>query len=124
MLGGAGPSKWPRIKFSFCLCGCVMVARIMFRLFCNVFLRRGNHTETLRVEYDPKVTNYSNILKVFWDGHDSTQRRTPQYKSAIFYHNDEQKRLAEESAKAEQNRLKKAIATDILPADAFYDAEE
>lgn len=76
------------------------------------------------MEYDPKVTNYSNILKVFWDGHDSTQKRSAQYKSAIFYHNEEQKRLAEESAKVEQNRLKKAIATDILPADIFYDAEE
>lgn len=76
------------------------------------------------MEYDPKVTNYSNLLKVFWDGHDSTQRRVPQYKSAIFYHNEEQKRLAEESAKAEQNRLKKVIATDILPADTLYDAEE
>ena len=85
---------------------------------------RGDHTETLQVEYDPKVTNYSNLLKVFWEGHDYTQKRSPQYKSAIFYHSEEQKKLAEESAKAEQNKEKKSIATDIVPAGAFYDAEE
>ena len=87
-------------------------------------LSRGDHTETLQVEYDPKVTNFSNILKVFWEGHNYTQKRSAQYKSAIFYHNDEQKRLAEESAKAEYSRSKKTIATDILPANTFYDAEE
>ena len=89
-----------------------------------MFVSRGGHTETLQVEYDPKVTNYSNLLKVFWEGHDYVQKRSPQYKSAIFYHNEEQKRLAEESAKAEQDKMKKAIATDIVPADTFYDAEE
>ena len=76
------------------------------------------------MEYDPKVTNYSNLLKVFWEGHDYVQKRSAQYKSAIFYHNEEQKRLAEESAKDEQKKVKKAIATDIIPADTFYDAEE
>ncbi|XP_028392445.1 peptide methionine sulfoxide reductase-like, partial [Dendronephthya gigantea] len=84
----------------------------------------GDHTETLQVEFDPKVTNYSNLLRVFWDGHDYTQKRSPQYKSAIFYHSEEQKRLAEESSKEEYNKKKKTVATDILPADIFYDAED
>lgn len=70
------------------------------------------------------MTNYSNLLRVFWDGHDYTQKRSPQYKSAIFYHSEEQKQLAEESAKEEYNNKKKTVATDILPADIFYDAEE
>lgn len=88
------------------------------------YIYSGDHTETLQVEYDPKVTDYDTLLEIFWDNHDPTARRTPQYKSAIFYHNEEQKRLAEETAKSKQQNLKKKIVTDIQPAKTFYDAEE
>lgn len=70
------------------------------------------------------MTNYSNLLEIFWDNHDPTARRSAQYKSAIFYHNDEQKKLAEESAKKELSKLKKKIVTVIERAETFYDAEE
>ena len=61
---------------------------------------------------------------MFWEGHDFATKRTSQYKSAIFYHNEEQKRLAEESAKEVQMKSGRRVATEILPAEDFYDAEE
>lgn len=61
---------------------------------------------------------------MFWKNHDSTTSHKPQYMSAIFYHDDEQKQLAEQTCDEHQKTLRRPIVTKILPAKRFYDAEE
>lgn len=85
---------------------------------------RGDHTETIEIHYDPKQTTYKNLLKLFWENHDSTACHSRQYMSAIFYHNSEQERLAKETKEEQQKKLTKKIVTRTLPAETFYDAEE
>ena len=89
-----------------------------------LFFVRGDHTETIQIEYDPKQTNYKNLLSIFWNNHDPTARNKPQYISAIFYHDDEQKELAEITMKEKQETTVRKIQTKILPANTFYNAEE
>ena len=90
------------------------------------------HAESVDVLYDPARVTYAKLLDVFWRNIDPT---TPdrqfcdqgnQYRSAIFYHDETQKRLAEESKKAlEKARpFKGMIVTEIVPASVFYPAEE
>ncbi len=88
------------------------------------------HAEAVQIEYDPKIVPYEKLLEVFWTIHDPTQknRQGPdegtQYRSAIFYHTEEQKKLAEKSLKEEQKKHKEKIATKITKATVFYPAEE
>src|SRR3989344_2915773 len=88
------------------------------------------HAEAVEIEFDPKKITYKQILELFWNCHDPTQinRQGPdegtQYRSAIFYHSDEQKKEAEASKAAHQKKLRKPIATEIVPASTFYRAEE
>ena len=90
------------------------------------------HVEVIQIEYEPSKVSYGEILDVFWKIHDPTQlnRQGPdigtQYRSVIFYHNEEQKKTAIKSKeKLEKSRkYKKPIATEILPAKEFYKAEE
>jgi len=90
------------------------------------------HVEAVQVLYDPKKVSYKELLDVFWRHVDPTDAggqfvdRGSQYRTAIFYHNDEEKRLAEESKKNLENsgRFKKPIETDILKAGPFYRAED
>ncbi|MBN1828038.1 MAG: peptide-methionine (R)-S-oxide reductase MsrB [Deltaproteobacteria bacterium] len=93
---------------------------------------RTGHVEAVQVTYDPRKVSYSEILDIFWRQIDPTDMggqfadRGKQYLTAIFYHNEEQRRLAEES-KSELERLgvyTKNIATEIRPAGVFYAAEE
>ena len=91
------------------------------------------HAEVVKVTYDPKAVGYGELLKAFWDNHDPTtpNRQGPdvgtQYRSVIFYHTPEQKRLAERS-KAELDKSgrfgRRKIVTEIVPASEFYKAEE
>lgn len=90
------------------------------------------HAEVVRVEYDPNVVSYEQLLKVFWDNHDPTtpNRQGPdlgtQYRSVIFYHTPEQEKEA--GASKEQlersNRYSRPIVTQIEAASKFYRAEE
>lgn len=90
------------------------------------------HAEVVQVTFDPTIISYDDLLKQFWNEHDPTQknRQGPdigdQYRSAIFYHSDEQKTTAEESkASLERSkRFSKPIATEITPASTFYPAED
>ena len=93
---------------------------------------RTGHAESVLVEYNPSEITYEELLKVFWEIHDPTtpNRQGPdvgsQYRSVIFFHNQEQEKLAKKS-KAERERSKKyqnLIVTEIAPASAFYPAEE
>lgn len=90
------------------------------------------HAEAVRVEYDPSVITYQELLDYFWRLHDPTQlnRQGPdvgtQYRSVIFYHNEAQKKAAEQS-KEKFNRsgvFARKVVTEIVPAGTFYDAEE
>jgi len=84
----------------------------------------GDHTETVDIEFDPAVTSYETILRLFWQNHDPCSKSySRQYMSAIFYHTKEQRRLAQESMKVEEERRLKPIQTKILPATEFTDAE-
>jgi len=93
---------------------------------------RTGHAEAVLVEFDPKAVTYDTLLEVFWHKHDPTQlnRQGPdvgtQYRSAIFYHNEGQKEAAVRSrdALAQSGRFSRPVATGIVPAAAFFDAEE
>ena len=92
----------------------------------------SGHAEVVQVEYDPTQVSYEKLLDVFWHNVDPTQRdgqfcdHGSQYRTAIFYHTDEQKRLAEASKAAlEKNKpFKGEIVTEIAAAPQFYRAEE
>jgi peptide-methionine (S)-S-oxide reductase len=89
------------------------------------------HTEAVLVVFDPKVTSYEKLLKIFWEAHDPTQGMRQgndvgtQYRSAIYTYSPEQRRLAEASraALAASGRLRGEIATQISDAGPFYPAE-
>jgi peptide-methionine (S)-S-oxide reductase len=93
---------------------------------------KTGHAESVRVVYDPSRVGYDDLLNAFWKIHNPTtlNRQGPdvgsQYRSAIFYTSDEQKRLAEESKKRleAENLFPKPIVTEIVPASTFYRAEE
>jgi peptide-methionine (S)-S-oxide reductase len=84
----------------------------------------GNHTETVEIDFDPTIISYEKMLDIFWHSHHPGQAAwSPQYKAAIFYHNDRQKSLALNSREQVAARLKSPIYTEILPAGKFTLAE-
>lgn len=92
------------------------------------------HNEVVRVVFDPDETSYSDLLQLFWEGHDPTQGmrqgndRGTQYRSGIYYYDDRQKQLALDSQAAFQEALSEAgygkITTEILAAPEYYFAED
>lgn len=90
------------------------------------------HAEACRIIYDPAVISYDELLEAFWASHDPTTLNRQgadqgtQYRSAIFYHNEMQKKLAEEykSRLNSEKAFDKPIITEISPAVTFYKAEE
>ncbi|HEY2421407.1 MAG TPA: peptide-methionine (S)-S-oxide reductase MsrA [Neobacillus sp.] len=90
------------------------------------------HYEAVQITYEPDVFPYEKLLELFWQQIDPTDAggqfydRGQSYQTAIFYHNEVQKRLAEESKQTLQKsgRFNKPIVTPILPAKIFYPAEE
>src|SRR5919199_5776026 len=90
------------------------------------------HAEVVQVTFDPEVTSFKEILEVFFAIHDPTTLNRqgadvgPQYRSAIFYHDEEQKRVADEVvADLEARHLwDDPIVTEVTPFDAFYRAED
>jgi len=92
---------------------------------------KTGHAECLQIIYDPKVISFDGLLEVFWESHDPTQLNRqgndvgPEYRSAIFYHDEIQKQKAEHY-KAELTKSKaydKPIVTEITKFAAFYPAE-
>ncbi|HJT33735.1 MAG TPA: peptide-methionine (S)-S-oxide reductase MsrA [Pirellulales bacterium] len=89
------------------------------------------HAEAIQISYDPKVIAYDELLEVFWKTHDPTTLNQQgadfgtQYRSAIFYHNEEQKNLAEQYKKQldAEHAFRKPIVTEITKFSAFYPAE-
>jgi peptide-methionine (S)-S-oxide reductase len=89
------------------------------------------HAEVARITFDPDVISYEELLEVLWTTHDPTTLNRQgadagtQYRSAIFYYTDEQKRKAEESkAKVATSIWDQKIVTEIVPASTFYPAED
>jgi len=104
------------------------------------------HAEVIQIEFDPAVTSYKEIIDLFWDAHDPTTvtkedmykhgKFMPkgtayqgndygtQYRSAIFYTSEEQKKTAEASKAEAQKKWKDPIATEIAPLKKFYPAED
>ncbi len=89
------------------------------------------HLEAVEISYDPEQISYPELLEVFWRNIDPTDEggqfidRGSQYRSAIFYLDEEQRRAAEQSREelAQSGRFKRPIVTEILPASNFYPAE-
>ena len=90
------------------------------------------HAEAVLVTYDPRQVTYDALLELFWSVHNPTtlNRQGPdvgsQYRSAIFYHTEDQKKRAEDSRERLQQsgRFRRPIVTEIVPAQEFWPAEE
>lgn len=95
----------------------------------DVCTGRTGHAEAVEVTFDPDEISYDQLLDVFWGLHDPTQvnRQGPdvgtQYRSAIFFHNPRQEEEAIASAEREQEKHRRRIATEIVPAGTFWPAE-
>ena len=89
------------------------------------------HAEVTRIVYDPSVVSFNQLLEVFWHTHNPTTKNRqgadvgPQYRSVIFYHNDDQKRIAEESLKKTDNTdlWEDPIVTEVKPIKNYSKAE-
>lgn len=88
------------------------------------------HAEASRIVFDPRKTSLEKILAVFWEAHDPTSLNRQgadsgtQYRSAIFYNTDEQKKIAEKSKAEAGKEFSKPIVTEITKATEFYSAED
>lgn len=90
------------------------------------------HAEVIRLKFDPDIISFDELLEVFWHTHDPTTLNRqgadvgPQYRSAIFYHDEEQKRIAETSMKKtdESDLWDDPIVTEISPLINYYKAED
>ena len=93
---------------------------------------KTGHAEAVEVEYDPTEISFEGLLEVFWNNHNPTtlNKQGPdvgiQYRSAIFYHDENQKEIAEKSKNLldKSGRFSDPIVTQIVPAPVFYKAEE
>ena len=100
-----------------------------YRAVCN-----GNtgHAEAVQIQFDPNVVSYRDLLNVFFAIHDPTTLNRQgadvgtQYRSAIFYHDEEQKKIAEDLIKElnDQDLWGRTIVTEVTPFDKFYKAED
>ena len=85
----------------------------------------GDHSETIQIDYDPNQISYEDLLNVFWSSHNpSTPSWSRQYASVIFYHDEEQRQLAEASKEQYQAQCGCQVYTEIVPAATFYLAED
>lgn len=97
----------------------------------QVCSKTTGHAEVIRIQYDSNVISYAEILDIFWRTHNPTTLNRqgndvgPQYRSVVFYHNDEQKQTAEQSLKATDasDLWKNPIVTTISPLTNYYKAE-
>ena len=109
-----------------------MGGRIPNPTYEQVCAGNSGHVEVTQVVFDPAVVTFREILNVFFTVHDPTTRDRqgndvgPQYRSAIFYHGEEQKRVAEEAIREldAEKIWSKPIVTEVRPAETFYPAED
>jgi peptide-methionine (S)-S-oxide reductase len=88
------------------------------------------HAEVVEVTYDPEQISYDELLDVFWAKHDPTQLNRQgwdigdQYRSVVFFHDEEQQEAAERSKAEQQSHYRAPVVTQIEPAQTFYVAED
>lgn len=90
------------------------------------------HAETVQVEYDPEIISYTKLLDLFFENHDPTQFNRQgldigeNYRSVIFYHSEDQKKLAKQKIEEleKTNKYSHPIVTQVVPAKTFWKAEE
>jgi peptide-methionine (S)-S-oxide reductase len=100
-----------------------------YRMVCS---GKSGHAEVVQVEYDPARVSFEKLLELFWQIHDPTtlNRQGPdigtQYRSVIFYSDDRERAVAEESKRRldESGKFRRPIVTQIVPAAEFYPAED
>jgi peptide-methionine (S)-S-oxide reductase len=105
---------------------------VMSPSYQDVCTGRTGHAEAVQVKFDPDIVSYRDLLNVFFGIHDPTTLNRQgadvgtQYRSAIFYHNDEQKAVAEQLIKElnEQHIWDRPIVTQVNPFDKFFKAED
>ncbi len=84
----------------------------------------GDHIETIQIDYDPQKVSYEQMLEVFWNGHKPTRTVWKrQYASALFFHNDQQEKLARETRDSLSSNLGEEVKTELIPFSKFYMAE-
>ena len=84
----------------------------------------GDHSEAIRVDFDPHTISYEELLDKFWKLHEPTAEYEAKFRSAIFYFDETQRELAEQSKQMIQQHYEDPIATVIIPASKFYSAEQ
>ena len=85
----------------------------------------GGHSETIQRDYDPTQITYEELLDIYWESHNPTSPPwSRQYASIIFYHDEEQKRLATETRDREAARYGDEVYTEVVPFSEFYLAED
>lgn len=98
--------------------------------YAEVSSHTTGHIEAIQIRYDPDRIQYQKLLEVYWrnvdplDGGGQFCDRGDTYQSAIFYQDEEQKRLAEQSKTGIERRLQHQVVTEIRPAGRFYEAED
>ena len=96
----------------------------------DVCTGKTGHAEVVEVTFDPDIVSYSDLLDTFWNCHNPTTLNQQgldvgtQYRSAIFFHDDDQKTTAETSIKTMRGSRPDPIVTEITPTSTFYRAEE
>ena len=89
------------------------------------------HAEAIEIIFDPEIISYDRLLKFFWQSHDATDQNRQginhdyQYRSAVFYHDEQQKEIALQLKRQleAKDKLLKLLVNDIVPATIFYPAE-
>lgn len=85
----------------------------------------GDHSETVQIDFDPSRISYKELLDIFWKSHNPTRSSwSRQYRQAIFYHNEQQRKVAMESRDQLASETKGRIATALEPYSGFYIAED
>jgi peptide-methionine (S)-S-oxide reductase len=85
----------------------------------------GDHSEALRIDYDPDTISYAALLDIFWNSHNPRTRSwSKQYMCALFFHDEDQERAARESLDHVASQNKGDVFTKIIPATKFYVAED
>lgn len=84
----------------------------------------GDHSESIEITYDPSLLSYERLLELYWEGHEPYgPTGSRQYASILFYHDEQQRRLAERSRAAEERRRGRPLPVEILPVGIFTEAE-
>ena len=98
----------------------------------DVCTDKTGHAEVVQVTYDPSIVSYEDLLEIFWNIHNPTTLNRQgwdvgtQYRSVVFYHNEDQKKKAIELKEKldKSGKYKKSIVTEIVPIKEFYRAED